>query len=170
MRALRVLVTFVVALSVIPVLAQTTWDNPLPDPVAYPVDSGSVTNNARVPQVVHEETIRLEHAQWMRLYFGAVQLGEGSILRITSLFDGEVQELDAAGLAMWSDTSAYFNGNELTVEIVAGPQTENRLVRLRIARIDVMAPIAGAVVLRGLAALKPVGNVKILVAVRVEIE
>ena len=128
MRALRVLVAFVVALSVVPVMAQTTWDNPLPDPVPYPVDSGSLTNNARAPRTVHEETVHLEGAEWMRLYFGEVQLGEGSILRITSLFDGEVQELDSAGLAMWSNTSAYFNGNMLTIEVVAGPQTENRLV------------------------------------------
>jgi hypothetical protein len=128
MRVLRVLVAFVLALSVVPVVAQTTWDNPLPDPVPYPVDSGSLTNHGRDSQVVYEETVQIEDAKWMRLYFGEVQLGAGSILRITSLFDGEVQELDAAGLAMWSDTSAYFNGNELTVEVVAGPQTENRLV------------------------------------------
>ena len=119
---------FVVALSVVPLVAQTTWDNPLPDPVRYPVDSGLVMNQTRQPQVVYQETVQLEDAKWMRLYFGDVQLGAGSVLRITSLFDGEVQELDAAALAMWSDTSAYFNGNELTVEIVAGPQTENRMV------------------------------------------
>ena len=128
MRVSRFLVVFLVALCVVPVVAQSTWDNPLPDPMPYDVDSGSLTNAARTSRVVFEETVQIEDAKWMRLYFGDVQLGAGSFLRITSLFDAEVQELNAADLDMWSNSSAYFNGNAVTVEVVAGPQTENRLI------------------------------------------
>ena len=127
MRAFRILLSLVIVLSVLPVFAQNTWDNPLPDPTPYPVDSGSVTNNSRHPHVVLEESVHLEDAKWMRLYFGPeMQLGEGSVIRMTSLFDGEVQELDAAGLAMWSNTSGYFNGNFVTVELIAAPQPTRR--------------------------------------------
>ena len=69
------------------------------------------------------------------LEFGLVELsgsvfdGTGSFLRITSLFDGAVQELDAVELAQWRNTSAYFNGGDVLVELVARPDTgPNRVV------------------------------------------
>jgi hypothetical protein len=128
MRITRTVVAVAVLVSALPALAQT-FDRPLPDPVAYHVDSDLLSNASGVAQVVHEEIVYLEGAGWMRLYFGDVELGQGSLLRMTSVFDGEVQELDAAALAMWSHTSAYFNGDTVRVELVAGPQTDgNRLV------------------------------------------
>jgi len=76
----------------------------------------------------------------MRVYFGDVVLGEGSFLRMTSDLDGEVQELDAAALEMWGNSTAYFNGDTVFVELVAGPGTlQNRLV------IDEVASAEGAV-------------------------
>ena len=45
------------------------------------------------------DAVRVEDAAWVRLYFDRVELTAGSFVRITSVLDGEVQELDAAGLA-----------------------------------------------------------------------
>jgi V8-like Glu-specific endopeptidase len=67
----------------------------------------------------------MEGAAWLRLYFGDVTLGEGSSLRITSMLDGEVQSLDAQTLAMWSNSTAYFNGSLLKIELFSGPETTN---------------------------------------------
>lgn len=64
-------------------------------------------------------------AAWLRLQFGECifagsrALG-GSFLRITSAQDGAVQILDADAYAQWNGTSAYFNGDRVTVELVAG--------------------------------------------------
>ncbi|MCZ6815809.1 MAG: hypothetical protein O7F76_03815, partial [Planctomycetota bacterium] len=54
--------------------------------------------------------------------------------------------LDAADLAMWHDASAYFNGDQVTVELVAGPKTVNN--RFVIEAVDTMyfrpQPVGGA--------------------------
>ena len=64
--------------------------------------------------------VHVEGASWLRLYFAEVLLSPGSVVRITSVLDNEVQELDAAALARWGNTSAYFNGDTVLVEVVGG--------------------------------------------------
>jgi hypothetical protein len=138
MRTTRIIVAIAMLASALPAVGQT-FDRPLPAPVPYHIDSDWLTNASGQSQVIHEEVVFIDGAAWLRLYFGNVELGQGSLLRLTSLADGEVQELDTAGLAMWSNTSAYFNGDTVTVEVVAAPGTDNRLV------IDQVAWEAGAV-------------------------
>jgi hypothetical protein len=108
----------------LPAAAEHGWDRPLPEPVPHPVDSGSRPNDAVHSHVVWSNTVHKENAGWLRLYFGPTELGQGSFLRITSLTDGETQVLDAAELARWSNTSGYFNGDTVLVELVAGPHTQ----------------------------------------------
>jgi V8-like Glu-specific endopeptidase len=63
-------------------------------------------------------------AAWIRLHFDDVQLagepgsGTESVLRLTSMLDGAVQELDALELMQWRNSSAYFNGDTVLIEIV----------------------------------------------------
>ena len=129
MRLHRIAVAVVLALLVLPASAQLTLNKPLDEPTPYYRDSGVLGNVSRSFDVVHVEEVSIPNASWLRLYFGDVELDHGSFLRITSMFDGEVQELDAAALEMWSNTTAYFNGDTVTVELVAGPGThQNRLV------------------------------------------
>jgi hypothetical protein len=118
-----------VLLLALPAFAFDTLDRPLDAPVPYAVDSGWLNNGSDSPQVLHDEVVQIAGASWLRLYFGDVELGEGSYLRITSDLDGEVQELDAAALDLWSQSTAYFNGDTLHVEVVGGPQSQaNRLI------------------------------------------
>jgi len=58
---------------------------------------------------------------WLRLYFGECNLGENSYLVVTSDLDGSEQTINAAELANWGNTSAYFNGDTVTVELVIAP-------------------------------------------------
>jgi hypothetical protein len=116
----------------------------LPDPVPYHVDTGLLSNDSATQRIQHTEVIRLDGADWIRLYFGDVQLDSSSFLRITSDYDGEVQELDAAALEMWSNTTAYFNGDIVTVELVAEPNSQNRLEINEVAWEDlIQLPTAG---------------------------
>jgi len=72
--------------------------------------------------------VRVEGASWLRLYFAEASLSPGSFVRITSALDNEVQELDAAALARWGNTSAYFNGDAVLVELIGGGEfSRNRL-------------------------------------------
>jgi len=109
--------------------AQTKLDWPIGEMQPYLLDSGAQANDRNEPALAFEAAIALEGVTSIRLYFSEVQLEPGSFVRMTSMFDGEEQELDAAGLAMWGNTSAYFNGDTVQVELHAGPGTKgNRIV------------------------------------------
>ena len=120
-------------------LAQQSLEAPLQSfDVAFAHDTGFVANLSAVPEVVISFTVHVEGAHWLRLHFSSVELaGEwssetGSILRMTSLRDAEVQELHSRGVEQWQGSSAYFNGDTLLVEVLAQPhQRANRLVMER---------------------------------------
>jgi len=104
-------------------LAQAQVSGPFGKFLAYELDSGLWDNDADSPRLVFEDVIEAQDAPWVRLAFERVQLGEGSFLRITSLFDGAVQDLDIPALEQWGYTSAFFNGPAVRVELFAGPFT-----------------------------------------------
>ena len=119
---MRSLLSSLIALGLLahPADAQQTLDNPLDQVrLEYVVDSGAQPNVAAHALSVYQTSLEVEGAAWLRIYFGEVELTEGSFLRLTARFDGEVQELDADGLAMWHNASAYFNGDCVHVELVA---------------------------------------------------
>ncbi len=114
-------------------LAQT---NPIPsNKVVLPIDTGYAVNDGSATATVLAFHVYEPGAQWLRLYFSDIELagdpalGTGSILKITSLKDGYYQTLDAVSAAQWQDSSAYFNGDLLLVEVIAQPGTGgNRVV------------------------------------------
>jgi hypothetical protein len=101
-------------------LAQSTLENPVGFYMSYQTGSGVVHNAADTAATAYSEVIEVEGAAWLRLYFSAVALGEGSVIRITSLLDQSSQTLDATGTRMWSETSAYFNGGAVLLELISG--------------------------------------------------
>ncbi|MFM9997125.1 MAG: trypsin-like serine peptidase [Phycisphaerales bacterium] len=117
-----------------PSLGQTA---PIPHrDIAVNVDSGIVANHGAVPGVVFSTIIESRRASWLRLRFAEVTLagapatGDGSYLRITSLLDGGQQPLNAEHVGHWNNTSAYFNGDAVLLELVAYPGTGGNRVRL----------------------------------------
>ena len=99
------------------------------EPIA--IASGSHANPTPVEGVVWQGLVMAPRpAPWIRVYFQDVELGEGSYLRIASLRDGDVQRLDRKSLAQWENSTAYFNGNAVLVELVAGPGTAKNLVNV----------------------------------------
>jgi hypothetical protein len=145
MRIARIATAILIAAAVVPASAQLTLDYPVDEPVPFSRDSGVLQNRTGSEQVLHVEDVYMEDALWVRLYFGAVELGTGSFLRLTSELDGEVQVLDTRALEEWSGTSAYFNGDRVKVELVGGPATsENRLVIERLAYQELDAVPSGS--------------------------
>ncbi|MBU0617227.1 MAG: hypothetical protein KKI02_05895, partial [Planctomycetes bacterium] len=117
-----------------PGFAQNALDWAQGELTPYVLDSGKISNTEPDSSVVFEKTITVEDAVWMRLYFTDTNLGPGSYVRMTSRFDGEIQELDGADLAMWNYTSAYFNGDSVHLELIAAPETSgNRIVLDQVA-------------------------------------
>ncbi len=97
------------------------------EPVA--VASGSHGNASPVEGVVWQGfVVSPVPAPWIRVYFKDVELEGGSYLRIASLRDGDVQRLDRKSLAQWENSTAYFNGSAVMVELVAAPGTAKNTV------------------------------------------
>ncbi len=71
--------------------------------------------------VIVSHVVESANADWLRLNFTDVQLQPGSRLRITSLIDGAQQHLNAETMQQWRNTSAYFNGPAVRVELIAAP-------------------------------------------------
>ncbi len=129
MRCLMGALSLVAGGVVAPTHAQSTLDRPIGAEYPYHLDSGTLGNAAEVASMVFRRTVRVGGATWLRLHFGEVELGPGSVVRITSLLDQETQLLDAAALAQWGNTSAYFNGDAVELELIGGSNTaDNRLV------------------------------------------
>ena len=138
MQTRPAIVRFALAFAALaPVLAaQHTLDAPPPShDVVFAHDSGGQANNSGAAAVVISFQARVQGAPWMRLFFSRVELagdprvGNASILRLTSLYDAQVQELDARSLRDWSNSSAYFNGESVLVEVLAHPDTgDNRVI------------------------------------------
>jgi len=129
--------TLSILILVLLVAGTAAAQEPLPRrTVDYLVDSGDVRNGGAEQAVTFSETIRVEGATWMRLYFSEAVLGktrggdEASFLRITSLDDGAVQTLDAIDLVRWQNSSAFFNGDAVHIEIVADAGAEPSRVRI----------------------------------------
>ena len=144
MRSLKFAIALTVGLFATSSLAQQTLDRPISDPQDYHLDSGLLENPAIDTRTVFNNVITIKNAAWMRVYFSDVQLQKSSFVRISSLLDEEVQELDADAIVMWNFSSAYFNGDALRVELVAAPGTTNRFVINQVAMETEIAIPAGS--------------------------
>ena len=105
------------------------------------INSGSLANLTKDHVAVYDKTISVPVAGWIRLYFGEVNLDKGSVLRVTSLFDDEVQVLDAGTLDRWDNTTAYFNGSAVRVELIAAPGSGNNSLEIEYVAFQDVATI-----------------------------
>ncbi|MCR9246032.1 MAG: hypothetical protein NXI31_13455 [bacterium] len=106
------------------------------------IDSGYVENTntspaARgIPISIWSTVVSIPGSTSLRLSYSGVLLSgahdrgsDGSYLKITSLTDSHHQMQHLVHVEQWRETSAYFNGDSVLVEIFAQPGTgENRLI------------------------------------------
>ncbi len=153
MRSMKLAAPVAVAVVVAPLSAQQavhvfegvehwTMNFPVELNLPYQASSGLVANAADAATVAFAEHVQIEETSWVRIYFGEVHLAQGSYVRITSLLDGEVQVLDAGAMEMWGNASAYFNGNNVTVELVAGAGTVGNLLEITQVGVQLQPAIA----------------------------
>lgn len=79
----------------------------------YSWDFGEVKTGKTI---IKEHVVEIEDAQWLRIFFKDVNLGENSYVILTSLLDGAKQKLNAESMKHWKNSSAYFNGNQVKIE------------------------------------------------------
>lgn len=115
-------------------LAQEVLTAPTGELVPYAYDSGVWDNDAPALASVLRHIVSVPGAAWIRVYFDDVTLAPGSTLVITSQLDLEMQHLEAQSAWEWRNTSAYFNGDTVELELLAGPNTRgNRFVIREVA-------------------------------------
>lgn len=111
------------------VFAQSTLDWPIGEMFPVGIDTGPIDNPSDQPALIFQQDVSWPAAAWLRLYFDSPNLPNGGYVRVVSALDGQMQQLDADGLEMWSNSTAYFNGDSVLLQVVAGPRTSaNRLV------------------------------------------
>jgi Trypsin-like peptidase domain len=128
MRKLAATVACLTMSAALPAFAQGDANPPTPwlqsKDVGVNADSGLVWADAD-EQVVFSTDVVVDGAPWLRLRFDEAMLAgtpgtpDGAYLRITAHLDGAVQFLDAVHVAQWRNTSAYFNGDAVTIDLVA---------------------------------------------------
>ena len=85
----------------------------------YALDTGlrSSSESNAATQIASSTVVKVPGSPWLRLSFSGVALGRASYLTITSLADGARQRLDARALSQWKNSSAYFNGDAVKVDL-----------------------------------------------------
>lgn len=105
------------------VFAQSTLDWPIGEMFPVGIDTGPIDNPSDQPALIFQQDVSWPAAAWLRLYFDSPNLPNGGYVRVVSALDGQMQQLDADGLEMWSNSTAYFNGDSVLLQVVAGPRT-----------------------------------------------
>ncbi len=104
----------------------------------YNVSIKSDVNTAKNQSERITETVSENGATWLRLFFDDVNLGNNSTITITSNLDGATQTLTTESLKKWKNSSAYFNGDAVTVTLnIAAGESE---IGFTIAEIGVGEP------------------------------
>jgi V8-like Glu-specific endopeptidase len=119
-------------------LAQAQRVEVAPERIAYRWSSPEQAGPASAG-VLATHTVRADGATWLRMQFDRLDLAPGSVLRLTSLTDGARQHLNATTAAQWRNTSAYFNGPAVRVELLAAEGSSGN----RIAITQILAGRAG---------------------------
>jgi hypothetical protein len=83
--------------------------------------------------MVEEHLATLDHAPWMQLVFGNVNLGENSYIIITSDFDQDQQFFNNQSIQEWMYNSAMFKGESVTVQLFVAPGDQN--ITLKVAEL-----------------------------------
>lgn len=87
-----------------------------------------------------DHVVEVAGATWLRLYFENVNLDSESYIRLTSLEDGAVQILDARKLAQWGNSSAYFNGDRVRIEVISKGDAD---ISIAIKEVEAGEPAVG---------------------------
>lgn len=108
------------------------------NPQSIHLDSGWVfaAGNHTQPVLVYSGQVTIDDAMWVRLYFDLAVLGgevgdvNASYIVLTSALDGATQMMWAEDIRAWSDSSAYFNGDTVFVDIYAASGISQSRVRI----------------------------------------
>lgn len=86
----------------------------------YSWNSGVYDGEAGRITLAESQTVVIADAAWLRLQFSDAYLGSDSYIVIRSRKDGAEQRLNTRTLWEWQNTSAYFNGDAVRIQLYVG--------------------------------------------------
>ncbi|MDP2208395.1 MAG: T9SS type A sorting domain-containing protein [Bacteroidota bacterium] len=92
---------------------------------SYVLSSGIHNGDNVKSNKVFNTTVRIEDAQWLRIYFSQTNLTQNSYIELRSLLDNSTQRLNAKSIVEWKNTSAYFNGDAVEISLYAAPDDKD---------------------------------------------
>ncbi|MBW1295396.1 trypsin-like peptidase domain-containing protein [Aquimarina litoralis] len=114
-----------------------------PLPVTYKssdVRLESPNNLDKSITTVLTETISEPGAIWLRLFFDEINLGKNSTLTITSDHDGGQQTFTSSTIKDWKNSSAYFNGDKVTLTLHIAPTEKSVGLQIREIGVGIESP------------------------------
>jgi hypothetical protein len=124
---------FLVLLLIIIGSHQNLWGSEFRSPhyrQPYLLDSRDYESQEAEIEVLSQMVVRIPNAPWLRVHFSDFNLGERSYITITSLEDYGSQVLDSKKLSQWRNSSAFFNGDAVLVELHAAGGEANIYFRI----------------------------------------
>lgn len=97
---------------------------------AYAVHTGFHDGTGDKAVLAYEMNVVVRDAMWMNLRFEAADLGRGSFISLLAPKDGGYQVLDGKSLSEWNMASAFFNGNEVILQLWVAPEDSGVFVQL----------------------------------------
>ena len=118
---MRASVLITVCALIVPVAAQDPTPVSFATPVGVDHASGSHTNGTASRQLVHSHVLAIAGTPSLRVFFSQLVLGPQDWLDVTSVLDGSHHRITAAEAVKWSNSSAFFNGDTLLLDLWAAP-------------------------------------------------
>ena len=80
--------------------------------------------------LVYSTVVKVVNVPWLRLLFSDLYLGNNSYIIITSLQDGAWQRLNSTNMVEWQNSSAYFNGSSVKIDLFVAPEDRDVFLRM----------------------------------------
>jgi hypothetical protein len=93
---------------------------------SYFLSSGAYDgSNLKNPEEAYKDIIAYPSVNWIRIVFESTSLGRGSYIVIKSLEDNYNQIINSVVMEQGGFTSAYFNGDSLSITLFVSPGDKN---------------------------------------------
>jgi hypothetical protein len=99
--------------------------------VPYHIDTGIHENLSQQEVTAYYQVISLDKGTpWMRIQIATAELGKGSYILLKAVKDKSVQHLNQKTLGIGQNNSAFFNGDQVTVELHVAPGDQGIFFRV----------------------------------------
>jgi len=122
MNKIQLIIWIIIGMAIFVSSRTEAADNPASSQFqSYPLKSGEYSGRSDGTFLAYKNKVQIPGVSWLRLYFRSVSLSSHSYILITSLKDSAQQHFSSTTISQWQNTSAYFNGDAVELELFVAP-------------------------------------------------